>query len=380
MHKGQSDVLVIGAGPAGSAAATILGGAGVDVVMVDREKFPRDKVCGDAVSNGAMDLLEELGADEFIRTRPHSLVTHGVAVLPNGARVEREYARPGYIVPRFTLDDGIKRAAECAGARVFEGVTVRKLDMDGGRVCGAQGPNIEWKAKVVIAADGYGSVGLSVLGRDKPRGRLLGVSSTVYVRGMTYPNGPSVADHFFEHELPCGYGWIFPEVSGLANVGVYLREDAYRAKGVPLAKLLESFMSRHPDRFDQVQPVGKARTWLLPLAPVPGAAAGHGLILAGDAGGFVDPLSGEGIWQALHTGMHAGRVAAEAVANGELTAALVADFERECERSIVRPSRGKAVTQDIMQWVIRNRLYKLPPLVAALRWAYKRRSFEMTKA
>jgi geranylgeranyl reductase family protein len=381
MYTGVSDVLVIGAGPAGSAAATVLAREGVDVVVVDRARFPRDKVCGDAVSNGAMDLIDSLGASEDVRSQPHAVVTRGVAVFPNGARVGRNYVRPGYIMPRVTLDESIKRAAERAGARVLEGVAVRELILNGRRLCGARGPQLDWKAKVVIAADGYGSIGLSALGRDKPHGRLLGVSSTVYVRGMTYPDGPNTADHFFEHELPCGYGWIFPEVDGVANVGVYLREDTYRDNGVPLSKLLASFMARHPERFEQAESMGKARTWLLSLAPVPGAVAGHGLILAGDAGGFIDPLSGEGIWQALHTGIHAGRVAAKAVAGGgELTSELVADFEGECARSIWRPSRAKAITQDVMRQVIRTRLYRLPPLIAALRWAYQRRSFEMTKA
>jgi geranylgeranyl reductase family protein len=380
VYKGSSDVLVIGAGPAGSAAATVLARAGVDVVVVDRKKFPRDKVCGDAVSNGAMDLLKVLGSSEEILAQPHAVVTRGVAVFPNGVRVERVYPKPSFVIPRLTLDESIKRAAERDGARVIEGVAVRKLIMKGSRVSGARGPQLYWKAKVVIAADGYGSVGLSALHRQKPRGRQLGISSTVYVRGMTYPNGIGTADHFFEHELPCGYGWIFPAVAGIANVGIYIREDTYRANQVPLSMLLDGFMARHPKRFSQTEVVGKVRTWLLPLAPVTGVAAGHGLILAGDAGGFIDPLSGEGIWQALYTGIQAGRVAVEAMTSGgELTSKLVADYERECKHSIKRPSRGKLITQDVIKLVVQAGLYKLPPLIAVLRWAYRRRSFEMTK-
>ena len=127
--------------------------------------------------------------------------------------------------------------------------------------------------------------------------------------------------------------------------------------------------------------VGKVRTWSLPLAPAPGPSAGHGVILAGDAGGFIDPLSGEGIWQALHTGMLAGQLATAAIgAGGELTAPLLRGVERACEESIWRPSRAKAVTQEVMRQVGPAGLYRLPPLIAALRWAYRRRSFEMTKA
>ncbi|MGD8863850.1 MAG: hypothetical protein PVI30_27800 [Myxococcales bacterium] len=188
-----------------------------------------------------------------------------------------------------------------------------------------------------------------------------------------------MADHYFERELPRGYGWVFPEVDGLANAGVYLREDEYRACGRDLRGLLDDFLARHPERFGHAHIEGKVRSWSLPIGPVPGPAAGPGLLLVGDAGGFIDPLSGEGIWQALFTGMAAGRTAAAARGFG-LTPQLVAEYDAECERAIRRPSRAKAATQAVMRRVVGAGLYRLPPLMAGLRWAYRRRSFEMTKA
>lgn len=376
----RCDVLVIGAGPAGAAAATVAARAGLDVVMIDRATFPRDKTCGDAVSNHGMALLDELGAGDAVRAAPHALVRSGVAIFPDGASVARGYAEPGYIVSRLVLDDCLRKAAERAGARLVQGTRVERLRREGTAVVGAEGASLRVDAKVVIAADGYGSVAWPALGIATPRGRHLGVSSTLYARGTRHVLGADAAEHFFEHDLPCGYGWLFPDVDGVANLGVYLRQDAYVRQGVALSALLERFISRHPERFEGMQRVGRVRTWSLPLAPAPWPRSAEGLLLVGDAGNFIDPMSGEGIWQALFTAIAAGRVATEAVQGEGLSAALRERFESACHAAIGRPSRGKAVAQELLRWVIAGRLYRLPPMRAALRFAYTRRSFEMTKA
>ena len=99
--RGESQVLIVGAGPAGCSAGIVLARAGVDVTVIDRARFPRDKTCGDAVSNLAMGLIDQLGAGEDVRQAPHALVERGVAAFPDGTRIERRYDRPGYIVPRL---------------------------------------------------------------------------------------------------------------------------------------------------------------------------------------------------------------------------------------------------------------------------------------
>lgn len=380
--EGESQVLIVGAGPAGCAAGIALARAGLDVTIVDRAHFPRDKTCGDAVSNLAMELIDELGAGEAVRDGPHALVRSGVAVFPDGARISRFYDRPGFIVPRISLDDALKRAAGAAGANLIEGQHVGRLTRGpDGHVSGAEGADFRWRTRAVIAADGYGSVGHALLGRPRPRGRYLGVSSTAYYRGLGQPFGRDLAEHFFEHDLPFGYAWIFPPVRGLANIGIYLRQDAYSVQKVALSELLEAFIARHRARFGPAEQVGPVRTWSLPIGPCPWPAAGHGVLLAGDAGGFIDPLSGEGIWQALFTGLSAGQIAARALhAGAGLDDAACAEYERVCAQYLRRHHRAKAGVASAMRWVLRSRLYRTEPLRAALRWAYQRKSFEITKA
>jgi flavin-dependent dehydrogenase len=252
---------------------------------------------------------------------------------------------------------------------------------EGDAVCGAEGPALHWRARVVIAADGYGSVALPALGVQRQRGRLLGLSSTLYARNTHYPLGAEVAEHFFEHDLPYGYAWHFPAVDGIANIGVYLTADAYEGKKRSLAALLRAFIERHPDRFANMQPVGKVRTWSLPLAPPPIASSAPGLLLAGDAGHFIDPFTGEGIWQALTTGIAAGETAVEALRGpAGLDLALRTRFDQRCAAAVSRPSATKGRLQSAMRWFLASRLYRVPPVRAGLRWAYVSRSFGMTKA
>jgi geranylgeranyl reductase family protein len=377
---GRSDVLVVGAGPAGCAAGIVLARAGIDVCVVDRATFPRDKTCGDALSNETVALLRGLGLGAELERLPHAVVRRAAAVFPDGSTVTRDYDPPGWIMRRLDLDDGLRRELERAGARLVQGVRAAELVRDGERVCGVAGPDLRWRAQVVIAADGYGSCGLAGVAQPQPGGRFLAVSATAYYRGVTFPDGDTTADHFFDCELPFGYGWIFPAVDGVSNVGVYLRADAYAGTGKNLHALLAGFLERQRARFAAAEAVGKPRAWSLPLGPRPMPHGAAGLLLAGDAGGFVDPLSGEGIWQALHTGVLAGETATEAVRGDGLGATLLRRHEQRCWRDVGKPSRAKAAVQRGIAVVVRRRLYRVPAVRAALTWGYRRRAFEMTKS
>ncbi|HEX2678370.1 MAG TPA: geranylgeranyl reductase family protein [Polyangiales bacterium] len=378
--QGTSEVLIVGAGPAGCAAGIVLARAGVDVCVVDRATFPRDKTCGDALSNDAVELLDRLGVRAQLDASPHALVHTAAALFPDGTRIAREYERPGYIAPRFSFDDCMRLALERSGAKLVQGVRVAHLIRDGERITGAEGPKLRWSAKLVIAADGYGSAGLSALGTSAPRGRALAVSATVYLRGVRFPHGANVADHYFEPELPFGYGWIFPAVDGVANVGVYLRADGYARAHEKLDALLEAFLARHADRVAGAERTSKTRVWSLPIAPRRMPLTAAGLMLVGDAAGFVDPLSGEGIWQGLHSGMLAGELAAQAVARGELSAELRARYEGQCDLDILRPSRKKLWVQDTLERVVQHRLYRSVLVRTALSLGYRHRALEFTKS
>lgn len=380
MGQGRSDVLVIGAGPAGAVAALGLARRGLDVCVVDRARFPRDKTCGDAVSSKAMAIADEHGAGEEIRGRAHAVVRTARAVFPDGTVVARRYDDPGYIVPRFDLDDALRRALDRTGATVLEGVGVRTVVEDGGGVIGAEGPGLSWRARAVLAADGPGSVGWPAVGRAYPRGRDLAVAATVYCRGVAFPDGADVSDHYFDRALPYGYGWIFPAVDGVSNVGVYQRADAYHAAGLSLRVLLDGFVERHGDRLATAQPIAKVRTWALPIGGGRRRCGVPGLLLLGDAAGYVDPLSGEGIWQAMFTGTRAAAIVGDALAEGgQLDERAVQRYEGECARTLGRHGRTRAWIQSAMHGIVRHELYRLRAVRAALAWGYGGGRLERSK-
>ncbi|MCA9710297.1 MAG: FAD-dependent monooxygenase, partial [Myxococcales bacterium] len=190
----SADVLVVGGGPAGCAAGIAAARAGLRVLVVDRAAFPRPKTCGDAVSNRAAALIDELAAAPgVLRTIPHAEVRAGAAVFPDGSRVVHRFDdAPGFIVPRLHLDDLLRRSLERAGARLHQGVAVRRLLTAAGRVTGAEvdGPRT-LEAEAVVAADGPGSVAWAALGVPYHRGSRLAVAITAYHRGVDF--GPCAA-------------------------------------------------------------------------------------------------------------------------------------------------------------------------------------------
>jgi geranylgeranyl reductase family protein len=376
-----SDVLIVGAGPAGSAAGTFLARRGVAVRVLDQARFPRDKVCGDALSNGAIELLRQMGTrlDDI----PHAPVRGAVAVLPDGYRIKREFGdRPGAIAPRRELDDLLRRTMEGSGAELLQGVRATDLVRQGTRVCGVVAGTREFKARLVIVADGAGSLAWASMNRPYPRGVHLGLAATRYFRFVDTTD-VGYSEHYFRLDLPLGYGWVFPAVDGVANVGVYQRADRSRTIARSLRQSLDHFVADMPRSFARAQAVGRVRTWALPLCVTPASWPGSpGLLVCGDAGRFVDPLSGEGIWQALETGRLAAHFAFEALSgnNGVLDRRALSRYRRACARRINAPSLVKLGIQQGLQLLLDRGLYREGIVRTALRWGYGTGRLEASKS
>lgn len=368
--NGSSDVLIVGAGPAGCAAGITLAKAGVDVCVVDAAQFPRPKTCGDALSMQSVSVLDRLGVLPSLLSGPHALMKRGEVVFPNGKLMGRDYQALHCIVPRLVLDDALRQQLENTSARLIQHQRVTALRQDNSRVVGAEAPGWRWDAKLVITADGAGSIGLPTLGRSKPRGKAQAVSITAYYRNVAFPQGAGTVCYYMDRELPCGYGWIFPAVDGVANIGVYQRSDAYERTGKHLQTLLDEFLQRHADRFKHAERIGKPRVWPLPLAPSPGPVCGPGLLLAGDAAGLVNPFSGEGIWQALYSGCLAAETA-EAIIRGGDQGQNLHQYRTSHELHFGQLGRKKYRAQAAIAGFVKWRLYQTP-LLDLMNCAYRR--------
>ena len=310
----MSDVLVVGAGPAGSIAALVLARAGVNVTVVDRATFPRDKLCGDSVNPGAMALLERLGLAAAVRER--ALPVRGMLLTgPGGAAVDARYPRgvAGCSIRRRDLDALLLEASSRAGARLEERTRVvapivnRQHGAD--RVAGVRlrGPSREsdCAARVVIAADGRRSTLAFALGLARhpvrPRRWALGA----YFEGVAGPG-----DYGEMHVRRGHYVGVAPVPDGLVNLCLVVPEARARQIGGAGAAALEQTAAGDPllrDRFARARRVTPVAT-LGPLAVDVNGAGVDGLLLAGDAAGFVDAITGDGI----HLAMRSGTLAADA--------------------------------------------------------------------
>ena len=308
MTSAMPDLVVVGAGPAG--AATALGALHADpslrVLLVDRATFPRDKSCGDGVAPHVLDLLAEIGVTGLLDDRtPVSRLR-----LVRGERgVDRVMHRPAYVVPRAVLDARLVAAAQRAGATLAHD-RVRSVDPSG-----TNGPvSLELRgagrldAPVLVGADGAHSLVRRACGR--PPGPM-----ALAIRGYApVPSERAGAQVIaFGTVRQPAYAWSFDRGDGLANVGYGETLTAGRV-GATRAELIE--------RLEELLPgaTTDAADWIghhLPLSQPGWRPAPGRVLLVGDAAGLVNPLTGEGIFYAVATGLAAGRAAAEALAGGD---------------------------------------------------------------
>ncbi|GAB2619669.1 geranylgeranyl reductase family protein [Streptomyces capparidis] len=327
-----ADVIVVGAGPAGSATAYHLARAGLDVLLLEKTAFPREKVCGDGLTPRAVKQLVAMGVD--VSPEAGWLRNKGLRVIAGGMRLEMDWpelsAFPEYglVRKRADFDEILARQAQKAGARLHErcNVTEPVLDDRTGRITGVRAKLGEEKtpvvfhAPLVVAADGNStrlSLGMGLHRRDD---RPMGVA----VR--TYFESPRHEDDYLESWLELwdrrdgqerllpGYGWVFGMGDGTANVGLGVLNTSSSFKELDWREVLRAWCASTPEdwNFDEEHMTGPIRGAALPMAFNRQPHYGRGLLLVGDAGGMVNPFNGEGIAYAMESGQIAAEVITQA--------------------------------------------------------------------
>jgi geranylgeranyl reductase family protein len=334
----SAQILVIGAGPAGSAAALSLARAGTDVVLVDQHPFPRDKVCGDALIPDALAALDRLGLSERVMAAAHSL-PHIRVYAPS----RRHVTVSGRIacLPRRDFDDILRRAAVDAGAVFIAPQRLQHFTWDGDRITGAvfrdtrSHAETRIDAALTLLATGAASAPLE-LARVCERKQLSGIAVRAYYR---HERLAREMDHLcisFDRGIAPGYGWIFPGPGGVFNLGTGSFFDMRRTpQPGNVRRLFESFVSAFPVA-QQIVSEGEALSELRG-APLRTALKGArlsrpGLLVIGEAAGTTYSFSGEGIGKAMESGMLAAELALEAVARHAPLATIGHSYERALRR------------------------------------------------
>jgi menaquinone-9 beta-reductase len=336
----DADVIVVGAGPAGSTVAYHCAQAGLDVLVLEKATFPREKVCGDGLTPRAVRCLVGMG----VETRPEDgwIRNHGLRIIGGGMRLQlpwpdlAAYPSYGLVRPRADFDEVLVRHAQKAGARLHEGtnITAPVIDERTGRVAGVTarppgGAEQTWRAPLVVAADGNSSRLSLGIGLRKRDDRPMGVAVRTYYRSPRHADQWleswlelwSRADSGSDNLLP-GYGWIFGVGDGTSNVGLGILNTSSAFGNTDYRALLQRWLDSTPGEWGYRE---ENRT-----APIRGAALpmgfnrtphySRGLLLVGDAGGMVNPFNGEGIAYAMESGELAADVIAQALSRDTSTA------------------------------------------------------------
>lgn len=356
------DVAVVGGGPGGSACAALLAQKGADVLLLDKSPAPAEKVCGEFVCPRAFEILQTIGVDPILQGEPHRRVNGMVLTSPAGHRVDAPFPRPegtdapprhGFSLPRPRFDGLLQEAARLQGATLWRGTRLSSLEAGsaGAILALRQGPGKvirRVRARLVIGADGrFSSVARQSRLSLPPEGKMRAA-----VHGY-YEGVLGLGDKGETHILPGGaYFCLDPMPDGTCNVSYVddlerVLPWRHRESGLLRRRFGENMFLR--ERFSRAEPKGRLRV-LAPLQVRTRRPYAERVMLVGDAAGFYDPLTGEGIYAALRTASMAAVVAEKALAEDDFSAARLSAYGRMRAHWL----RPKMLVWQLFQQIIRR--------------------------
>lgn len=384
----HTDICILGAGPGGTTAALHLARAGHASLLLDKATFPRDKICGDALSGKVLSELKRI--DETLPARltaaPFQVPSWGIDFYaPNGRRLAVPFKpkydpahdrAAGHVAKRVDFDNFLVEEVRRQPLITFQenaDVATTERTATGWRLLDKAGTELATCRLLLVANGAQSAFARQIAGHPlEPDHHCAGLRTYYENVAGLHPDN-FIELHFLQDFLP-GYLWIFPLPNGQANVGVGMLSSTVAKRKVNLRQRLDEILTAHPalaPRFAQARRLGPVRGFGLPLGSKRRALSGQNYLLLGDAGSLIDPFSGEGISHAMVSGRHAAIWAAQAVAADDFTPAYLKSYDAAVYNRLGQELRLSRVMQRLLNFpslfnFIANRATKNPTLAETL--------------
>lgn len=340
-HKTYFDVIIVGAGPAGTIAAYQLANKGLKVGLFEKNQFPRDKVCGDALSPDVINQLSLIDitlADGFNGLKNKEKANGISFFAPNHHRLDINFVNPklkGYVAKREVFDDFLFQQLKTkSDVSIFQNQRISSVQIESDHVI-IEANKQSYTAKIILGADGANSAVKSALvGRQIEKDHYCAGLRQYYEGISGFEERKAIELHFYNELLP-GYFWIFPLPNNQANVGIGMLSSEISKNKVNLKTLMQEMIENHPmlkDRFKHAKPLEIMKGFGLPLGSKKVSCSGDRFLLLGDAANLIDPFTGEGIGNAIRSG----RIAADHVLKSFNAKRFDAKFNEAYDKEIYR--------------------------------------------
>jgi geranylgeranyl reductase family protein len=353
------DIIIVGAGPSGATAALYASKYGIKALVLDKEKFPRDKICGDALSGKSVGILKELDLMEKVQQLPGAFIQRILFSSPDHTSFQINLRESnlkdtpkGFVIRRKIFDNFLVEEVKKTDTELIENFTVTDIIQSNGNVSGVigvdqDGNRHEIRCKIVLAADGYNSVISRKLGIYHHDPRHWVVALRCYyqnVAGLT----DQIELHYLDEVIP-GYFWIFPVEKGYANIGIGMLHHYIKKGNIDLRAAFDKAIN-HPvfsERFAHATPLEKPIGWNLPVGSKRRQNFGDGFLLLGDAAGLIDPFTGEGVGNAMYSAKFAINTINKAFQLNSYDSKILCEYDRDLWKMIGDELRVSSKLQKI---------------------------------
>jgi geranylgeranyl reductase family protein len=346
-----TDVLIAGAGPAGASTSIFLSKEKIKHIIIDKAVFPRDKTCGDAMSGKTVGMLKRIkhNWEENFLTDSNAVVSNGIQFIGSNNvcldipfRLQNTHKNEplGFVSKRIDFDNNLFNLVKSQYAECLLNTAIEDIEQT------QQGVVIKIKeegkaktifAKMIVGAEGRSSVVAKKLAQHTVESKHYSAGIRAYYANVSGLHNENYIELHFYKEMQPGYFWIFPLPSGMANVGMGMLSSAVSSQKANLKQMMQDIIDTHPvikDRFKNARLQGKVEGWGLPLGSKKRNLSGERFLLTGDAGSLIDPFTGEGIGNAMVSGLVASRQIKKAIEANDFSAEFLKEYDRELYKKL----------------------------------------------